>query len=79
MQNLNEIIKQAISKIDLDADDVNNQITIVLKLCDIALKVKRLEEEKQEDEDLENYKFNPTELSIIEDYLKDLKTQSKKD
>ena len=79
MQDLKEIIKQAISKIDLDADDVSNQITIVLKLCDIALKVKRLEEEKQEDEDLENYKFNPTELSIIEDYLKELKTQSKKD
>ena len=77
MQNLNEIIKQAISKIDLDAEDVNNQITIVLKLCDIALKVKKLEEERQEEEDLENYKFNPTELSIIEDYLKDLKNQSK--
>ena len=73
MRNLNEIIKEAIYRIDLNAEDVNNQISIVLKLCDIALKVKKLEEEKVEEEDFDNYKFNATELSIIEDYLKDLK------
>jgi hypothetical protein len=70
---LNDIIKEIIYKIDTKADDMELKISILLKLCDIALKVKKLEEDTNLEEDFTNYNFKEAELAIIEDYLKQLK------
>ncbi len=70
---LNDIIREIIYKIDTNADDMELKISMLLKLCDIALKVKKLEEDTNLEEDFTNYNFNEAELAIIEDHLKQLK------
>ena len=74
MQNkIIEIIKEAINKIEIDGEDFKNQVSAILKLCEIALKYKKIEEIEKEDEDFKEHQFNEVELEIIEDYVKKMK------
>lgn len=71
--NLKEIIKQAILNIDLSSEDSKAQILIASKLCDIAIKIQKLDIMNSKEENFENYKFNAAEISIIEDYIRNFK------
>jgi hypothetical protein len=77
IQLLNQKIKQAIFGVDLKSKNARDAITALLKLCDVALKVKKLDLTEEQKADANPKTLSKAELCILESYIKELKEKHK--